>query len=58
MQIPTAKYWTELQDVYGRVGRRMKGPGGVRNSTGRPKESANLDLWELSETEPSTNKHT
>jgi hypothetical protein len=27
------------------------------NHTGRPTESTHLDIWELSETKPTTNKH-
>jgi hypothetical protein len=35
----------ELGDSYGRVGERFGGPERDRNSTGRPTESTNLDLW-------------
>jgi hypothetical protein len=53
----------ELGD-YGRVGGRIEGPKGDRNSTGRLTESNNLDPWRLyfswrpSESEPPTKKHT
>jgi hypothetical protein len=43
---------------YGRVWKRIEGPEGDRNSTGKPTESTNLDTWELSETEPQTKEHT
>jgi hypothetical protein len=32
MQRPTAKYWIELVDSYGRVGGRIEDPQGIRNS--------------------------
>ena len=35
----------EVRDSYGRVGGRIEGPEGDRNSTGRPTESTNLDPW-------------
>jgi hypothetical protein len=35
----------ELGDSYGRIGGRIVGFGGDRNSTGRPKESTKLNLW-------------
>jgi hypothetical protein len=35
----------ELGDSYGRIGRRIAGPEGDRNSTGRQTESTNLDPW-------------
>ena len=35
----------ELGDSYGKVGKRIVGPEGDRNSTGRPTESTNLDSW-------------
>jgi hypothetical protein len=38
-KIPTAKQWMELGDSYGRIGRRIAGPNGIRNSTGRPTKS-------------------
>jgi hypothetical protein len=38
-----AKHWTEFRDSYVSVGGRIKGPEGEANSTGRPKESTNLD---------------
>jgi hypothetical protein len=33
----------EFGDFYGRIERRIVGPEGDRNSTGRPTESPNLD---------------
>ena len=45
MKTPTAKQWVELGDAYGRIGGRIMGPGGDRNSTGRPTKSTNLDPW-------------
>ena len=41
-----------------RVGGRIEGPEGDRNSIGRPTESNNLDLWGLPETGPPTKDHT
>jgi len=35
----------ELSDTYGRIGGRIGGPKGDRNSTGRPTESTKLELW-------------
>ena len=35
----------ELGDSYGRIGGRLEGSEGLRNSTGRPTELTNLDLW-------------
>lgn len=35
----------ELKDSYGRVGRRIEGPEGDRNSMERPTELTNLDPW-------------
>jgi hypothetical protein len=37
----------ELGESYGRVGGRIGGSGGVRNSTGRPTESTNQGPWGL-----------
>jgi hypothetical protein len=48
----------ELGESYGRVGGRISGPEGDRNSTGRPTMSTNLDPWEVPETEPPTKRHT
>jgi hypothetical protein len=48
----------EVRDSYGRVGGRIEGPEGDRNSTGRPTKSTHLDPWELSDTEPPTKEHT
>jgi hypothetical protein len=52
MQITTAKHWTEDQDFYAKAGGRTEGPEGDENPTGGSTESTNLNLWELSETEP------
>jgi hypothetical protein len=54
----TAKQWMELRDFDGRVGGRIEGLEGDRNSAGRPTESTNLDLWGLPETELPTTEHT
>jgi hypothetical protein len=35
MQISIAKHWMYLGDSYGKVGERIEGPRGDRNSTGR-----------------------
>jgi hypothetical protein len=53
-----SKHWTQLRESYGRVGGRIKGPGGDRDFTGRPIGSTNLDAWGLPKIEPSTKKHT
>jgi hypothetical protein len=39
----TEKYWTKLQESYGRGGGRIEGSGRDRISTGRLTESINLD---------------
>jgi hypothetical protein len=39
----------ELGDAYGKIGGRIEGPKGDKNSTERPTDSTNLDLWELSD---------
>jgi hypothetical protein len=57
MQTPTAKHWTEVRDSYGKVGKRIEGPKGNRNSKGKPTESNNLNSWELSEPELSIKEH-
>ena len=44
----------ELLESCGRVGGRIEEPEEDRDSTGRPTESTNLDLWGLPETEPLT----
>jgi hypothetical protein len=49
---------TEHGQSYGRVGERIEGPRGERDSTRRPSESTNLNHCELSETEPQTKKST
>ena len=48
----------ELGDSYGRIGGRIAGPEGDKNSTGRPSESTYLDPWGSQETEPPTEEHT
>jgi hypothetical protein len=35
----------KLGDSYRRIGRRISGPEGDRNFTGRPTETTNLDPW-------------
>jgi hypothetical protein len=45
MQTPIAKECMELEDSYGRTGRKIAGTKGNRNSTERPTESINLDPW-------------
>jgi hypothetical protein len=47
----------ELGDSYGRIGGRIVGPEGDRNSTGRPTESTNLDTLGFSEYEPPNKEH-
>jgi hypothetical protein len=34
----------EHRESCGKVGGKIKGPGGYRDSTGRPTESTNMDL--------------
>jgi hypothetical protein len=48
----------ETGDTYGRVGERIEGREGDRNSTRRPIESTILNPWKLSETKPQTKEHT
>jgi hypothetical protein len=38
MQSPIATQWMKLGDSYGRIGGRIAGTEGDRNSTGRPAE--------------------
>jgi hypothetical protein len=38
MQIPIAKHWMELGDLYGRLGARNEGPEGDRSTIGRLKK--------------------
>jgi len=45
IQIPTAKQCMEFWESYGRIGGRIVGPRGERNSTRRPSESTNLVPW-------------
>jgi hypothetical protein len=45
MQTPTDKQWIELGNSYGRIGIRIAGPEGDRNSIGRATKSTNLDPW-------------
>jgi hypothetical protein len=35
----------ELRDTFGRIRRKIVGPEGDRNSTEKPRESANVDPW-------------
>ena len=37
--------WMELWEFYEKTGGSISGPEGDRNSTGRPAESTNLELW-------------
>jgi hypothetical protein len=48
------RYGTLMEEFGG----KNEGSEGDRNPTGRPKVSTNLNLWELSETEPPTKHHT
>jgi hypothetical protein len=58
MQIPTAKHWIEVGDSYGRVGGKIVRTERDGNITGRPRDSTNLDPWELSEADPPTKEYT
>ena len=58
MQIPSAKHWKELEDSYRRVRGKIEGNEGNENTTGKPTQSTNLDLWEFSETEAPTKENT
>jgi hypothetical protein len=50
-----AKHFTaEFREICGSVGGRIERPEQDRDSTGRSKESANLDPLRLPETEPPT----
>ena len=57
MQIPSAKHWKELEDSYRSVRGKIEGNEGNENTTGKPTQSTNLDLWEFSETEPPTKEY-
>jgi hypothetical protein len=57
MQIPTAKEDTKVWNLYGRIGRRIEGSERDGNPTTGPRVTI-LDLWELSETQSPTKKHT
>jgi hypothetical protein len=48
----------ELGVSYRRIGGRIAGPRGDRNSTGILTESTILDIWGLSKNKPPTRKHT
>jgi len=58
MQRLMAKHGMELGDFYRRAGRRIEGPQSGKKFHWKPKESTNLDLWALSESEPPTKEHT
>ena len=57
MQRPRARQ-AELEESCGREGKRIEGTREVKDTTGKPTESTNLDPWELPETEPPTKEHT
>ena len=42
---PQPNKWIEVGDSYGRIGGRIVGPKGDRNSTGRITGSTSLDQW-------------
>jgi hypothetical protein len=44
---PTVKQWMELGDSYEGVEKKIEGPRGDSNSSGRPTESTNMDLGAL-----------
>jgi hypothetical protein len=46
-----------LEDSYRRVGGRIEGSEGDRNSIGRSTLTINLDHWGFSETKPPTKEH-
>jgi hypothetical protein len=47
-----------VSDLYGKIWGRIEDPEGDRNSTERPSEATNLELWVLLETEPPNKEHT
>ena len=47
----------EFSESCGRVGERIKGAGGVMDTTRRPTESTKLGPWGLMETKPPTKEH-
>jgi hypothetical protein len=57
MHILTANHWTEVQDCYGRVRRRIKEAEGNFSPTGRTIVSTNLDPTELTESKSLTKEH-
>ena len=58
MQLLTAKQWTEVGDLYGRVGVKVERTEGDSNLIGRTRVSTNLDLSELPEIKLLTKEHT
>ena len=48
----------EFGDSYGRLGGRIEGPKGDRNTIQRLTKSTKLDSWDLSENEAPTKVHT
>jgi hypothetical protein len=55
MQIPTAKHWSEVRDLCGRVRGKIEESEGNDHPRGRPTVSTNLDPLE---TEPPTKEYT
>jgi hypothetical protein len=58
MQILTAKHWTGVWEMYGRVNIRIEGTEEDVIHGKRSTVSNNLDPWELPETEKPTKEHT
>jgi hypothetical protein len=48
----------EVGNTYGTVRGRIEGPEVYGHTTGRLRESTNLDPWGISESEPQNKEHT
>jgi hypothetical protein len=58
MQELRANHWSEVWDLYGRVGRRIAGAESEDNPIGQTMESTNSDPSKHPKTKPPTKEHT
>jgi hypothetical protein len=58
MQILTPNQWTEAGDPWSRIRERLEEAEEAGDPIGRAAVSTNLDLRDLSDTEPPTGQHT
>ena len=58
MQILTPKQWTEAEELCGGIREKLEEAEEEGNSIRRPAVSPNLDLQDVSDTEPPTRQHT